>query len=54
VDHWRHFEPWLEPLKVALGSVLPAYPAVPAELTSGFAPPGCESAGSTINTGSDP
>jgi predicted Zn-dependent protease len=35
VDHWRHYEPWLEPLKVALGSVLPAYPAVPAELTSG-------------------
>lgn len=30
VDHWRHFEPWLEPLKRALGPVLDAYPAVPA------------------------
>lgn len=29
VDHWRHYEPWLEPLKVALGPVLGAYPAVP-------------------------
>ena len=29
VDHWRHFEPWLGPLKAALGSVLDAYPAVP-------------------------
>lgn len=29
VDHWRHFEPWLEPLKAALGPVLDAYPAVP-------------------------
>jgi tetratricopeptide (TPR) repeat protein len=29
VDHWRHFEPWLDPLKIALGSVLDAYPAVP-------------------------
>jgi tetratricopeptide (TPR) repeat protein len=29
VDHWRHFEPWLAPLKNALGSVLQAYPAVP-------------------------
>jgi hypothetical protein len=29
VDHWRHYEPWLEPLKVALGSVLNAYPDVP-------------------------
>jgi tetratricopeptide (TPR) repeat protein len=35
VEHWRHYEPWLEPLKVALGSVLPAYPVVPAEVTSG-------------------
>jgi len=30
VDHWRHFEPWLGPLKSALGRVLEAYPAVPA------------------------
>lgn len=29
VDHWRHFEPWLGQLKVALGPVLAAYPAVP-------------------------
>jgi tetratricopeptide (TPR) repeat protein len=29
VDHWRHFEPWLGPLKIALGSVLDAYPGVP-------------------------
>lgn len=29
LDQWRHFEPWLEPLKVALGDVLDAYPAVP-------------------------
>ena len=33
VDHWRHYEPWLEPLKSALGPVLPAYPDVPAEVT---------------------
>jgi tetratricopeptide (TPR) repeat protein len=30
VDHWRHFEPWLGPLKEALGPVLDAYPAAPA------------------------
>ncbi|HWU70720.1 MAG TPA: sulfotransferase, partial [Pseudoxanthomonas sp.] len=30
VDHWRHYEPWLSPLKSALGPVLDAYPAVPA------------------------
>ena len=29
VDHWRHFEPWLSPLKAALGPVLDAYPGVP-------------------------
>ncbi|MDE2304366.1 MAG: sulfotransferase [Gammaproteobacteria bacterium] len=29
LDHWRHFEPWLGPLRDALGSVLTAYPAVP-------------------------
>ena len=28
-DHWQNFEPWLDPLKNALGAVLPAYPAVP-------------------------
>jgi predicted Zn-dependent protease len=29
VDQWRHFEPWLEPLRGALGPVLEAYPAAP-------------------------
>jgi predicted Zn-dependent protease len=29
VDHWRHFEPWLGPLKDALGPVLDRYPDVP-------------------------
>jgi len=29
VDHWRHYEPWLDALKVALGPVLDCYPAVP-------------------------
>ncbi|PTQ12327.1 hypothetical protein CLG96_07275 [Sphingomonas oleivorans] len=29
VDHWRHFEPWLDPLKQALGPVLDAYPHAP-------------------------
>lgn len=28
-DHWRQFEPWLEPLKAALGPVLHSYPTVP-------------------------
>jgi LPS sulfotransferase NodH len=26
VDHWRHFEPWLEPLKFELGALIEAYP----------------------------
>ncbi|HEU5138080.1 MAG TPA: sulfotransferase [Steroidobacteraceae bacterium] len=26
VDQWRHYEPWLDPLKQALGSVLEKYP----------------------------
>lgn len=30
VEHWQHFERWLGPLKLALGSVLDAYPTVPA------------------------
>jgi tetratricopeptide (TPR) repeat protein len=29
LDHWRHYEPWLDPLKAALGSVLDSYPDVP-------------------------
>ncbi len=31
VDQWRNFEPWLLPLKQALGSVLSAYPGVPGD-----------------------
>jgi predicted Zn-dependent protease len=30
IDHWRHYEPWLRPLKEVLGDVLDQYPAVPA------------------------
>jgi hypothetical protein len=29
VDHWRHYEPWLQPLRTALGGALSAYPDVP-------------------------
>jgi len=29
MDRWRDYEPWLGPLKEALGSVLERYPAVP-------------------------
>jgi tetratricopeptide (TPR) repeat protein len=29
LDQWRHFEPWLGPLKSALGPALDAYPAAP-------------------------
>jgi tetratricopeptide (TPR) repeat protein len=29
VDQWRHFEPWLAPLKDSLGAVLERYPAAP-------------------------
>ncbi|HZF25311.1 MAG TPA: sulfotransferase [Steroidobacteraceae bacterium] len=29
VDHWRNYEPWLGPLKSALGPVLEAYPSTP-------------------------
>ena len=29
VEQWRNFEPWLQPLKVALGPALEAYPGVP-------------------------
>jgi tetratricopeptide (TPR) repeat protein len=31
VDHWRNYEPWLAPLKVALGDVLTSYPGVPRD-----------------------
>jgi tetratricopeptide (TPR) repeat protein len=30
IDHWRNFEPWLGPLKDALGPVLESYPAPPS------------------------
>jgi hypothetical protein len=33
LDHWRRFEPWLEPLKIALGDALALYPAVPGSAT---------------------
>jgi tetratricopeptide (TPR) repeat protein len=29
VEHWRNYEPWLGPLKSALGPVLEAYPSTP-------------------------
>jgi tetratricopeptide (TPR) repeat protein len=29
LDQWRHYEPWLDHLRLALGEVLTAYPAVP-------------------------
>jgi tetratricopeptide (TPR) repeat protein len=29
VGHWRHYEPWLQPLKSALGAVLEKYPEAP-------------------------
>jgi tetratricopeptide (TPR) repeat protein len=29
VEHWKNFEPWLEPLRQALGPVLERYPDVP-------------------------
>lgn len=29
IDHWQHYEPWLAPLRSALGPVLECYPEVP-------------------------
>jgi hypothetical protein len=29
LEQWRNYEPWLQPLKTALGPVLDAYPEVP-------------------------
>lgn len=37
LDHWQHFEPWLEPLKETLGDILTFYPAVPTPVSQ--APP---------------
>ena len=34
VDHWRHYEAWLEPLKQALRAVLDAYPQAPHPLAT--------------------
>jgi hypothetical protein len=34
VDRWRQYDPWLGPLKDALGAVLDRYPQVPE-----FSPP---------------
>jgi tetratricopeptide (TPR) repeat protein len=31
LDQWRNYEPWLEPLRRALGDVIEAYPDVPRE-----------------------
>jgi tetratricopeptide (TPR) repeat protein len=40
VEHWRHYEPWLGPLKTALGDVGLTYPAVPNfDQASPIAPP---------------
>ena len=33
IDQWRPYEPWLAPMKAALGSVLDHYPRVPPELS---------------------
>jgi tetratricopeptide (TPR) repeat protein len=30
IDHWRNYEPWLDPLKASLGIVLDAYPGEPS------------------------
>ena len=29
LEHWRHYEVWLEPLRNALGDVVDAYPDAP-------------------------
>jgi hypothetical protein len=29
IEQWRHYEPWLDPLKNKLGEVLEKYPQVP-------------------------
>jgi hypothetical protein len=38
VDHWRHFERWLGPLKDVLGPVLDCYPEVPVFETNDQSP----------------
>jgi hypothetical protein len=32
VEQWRSFEPWLGPLRQALGSIVDSYPAVPKDV----------------------
>lgn len=34
LDQWRHFEPWLGPLKQALGAALDTWPEAPPELAA--------------------
>ena len=34
MDHWRHYEPWLRPLKEALGAALECYTSVPESMPS--------------------
>ena len=36
VDHWRHFEPWLGPLRAALGDVLDHYPEAPEGIAASY------------------
>ena len=36
VDHWRHYEPWLGPLKAALGDVLDHYPEPPPGVVAAY------------------
>jgi tetratricopeptide (TPR) repeat protein len=31
LDHWRHYEPWLDPLKAQLGSLIDTYPSPRAQ-----------------------
>ena len=37
VEHWKHYEPWLAPLVEALGPVVDAYPAAPADSSAWLA-----------------
>ena len=31
LEHWRHYEPWLGPLKAVLGPIAEAYPDIPSQ-----------------------
>jgi tetratricopeptide (TPR) repeat protein len=37
VDQWRHFEPWLGPLRNSLGDVLASYPHAPQSMSKPYA-----------------